>query len=124
MLSTLFALALVFILVMLWLDGARAREIANGVAAAACNHERLQLLDGTVVLARVGLRWTKRGLRFRRMFAFDYSLDGSQRYSGYLILVGIQVESLQMTDHIPATLVPDTPEPDQSNVVPFRKRTH
>lgn len=96
MTSTLILLILLFALAMLWLDGARARELAIGISKAACKQQGLQLLDGTVFLERIGLRWTTGGLRFRRMFRFEYSTEGTMRQNGYIILIGAQLELIQL----------------------------
>ena len=56
MTSALILLILVFLLVLLWLDGARARELAIGISKAACKRQGFQLLDDTVSLQRLGLR--------------------------------------------------------------------
>lgn len=98
MTSTLILLVLMFVLAMLWLDGARARELAIGISKAACKQQGLQLLDDTVFLERIGLRWTTGGLRFRRMFRFEYSTEGTMRQHGYIILVGPQLELIQLQD--------------------------
>ena len=96
MTTTLILLILLFVLAMLWLDGARARELAIGISKAACKQQGLQLLDGTVFLERIGLRWTTGGLRFRRMFRFEYSTEGTMRQNGYIILRGAQRELIQL----------------------------
>jgi len=79
---------------MLWLDGARARELATGLVLRYCRNRNLQLLDGTVALARVGLRWTSSGLRIRRMFRFDFSLEGVGRRTGFILMLGTRLETV------------------------------
>ena len=96
MTSALILLILLFALAMLWLDGARARELAIGISKAACKQQGLQLLDDTVSLERIGLRWTTGGLRFRRMFRFEYSIEGTLRQNGYVILIGPQLELIHL----------------------------
>jgi hypothetical protein len=110
-----------------WLDGARARELATALARSLCEQRGLQFLDDTVVLRRIGLRWGRQGIRFRRMFVFDFSRGGMGRRSGYLILVGTDVEQYGLD--LPET-PPDDQEPPQGGtggsdsdgkVVPFRR---
>ena len=96
MTSTLILLILLFALAMLWLDGARARELAIGISKAACTQQGRQVLDDTVSLERIGLRWTTGGLRFRRMFRFEYSIEGTLRQNGYVILIGPQLELIHL----------------------------
>lgn len=110
----------------LWLDGARARELATGICAESCRKLRLQFLDETVSLARIGIRRTPYGLRIRRMFRFDYSLEGTGRRIGHIILVGTQLEALDMDlpePERPGTSV-NSPSPhhEEKKVIPFPKQ--
>lgn len=96
MLSTLASITILGLLALLWLSGARAREQAAAISRKACEREGYQLLDDSVALQRVGLRWTSQGLRLRRMFRFDYSIDGTLRETGYVLLLGQQLESVHI----------------------------
>jgi hypothetical protein len=122
MATTLFLLVLVLVLGLLWLDSARAREFANTLAQRYCENRGMQFLDQTVALARVGIRWTSQGLRVRRMFRFDFSLEGSGRHTGHILMLGTQLETID--DGL-------EPEPDNADVaapvddpkvIPFRRR--
>lgn len=111
-------------LVWFWLDSARAREAALGIARIACTRNNLQLLDESVALARVGLRWTPDGVRLRRMFRLEYSAQGADREIGYLILLGQRLEVIDLG--IPPTpqgqeAPPPASEVQADNVVPFRR---
>ena len=79
-----------------WFDSLRAREIATGICRAACERQQMQFLDQTVALRRLRLRWTGQGLRFRRVFTFDYSEEGTGRRTGYLILLGLDLEEISL----------------------------
>ncbi|WP_457668851.1 DUF3301 domain-containing protein [Thiolapillus sp.] len=96
MVSTLAAIIILGLLALFWLEAARARELAMGISRAACDKQRYQLLDDSVYLQRVGLRWTPSGLRFRRMYRFDYSMDGTLRQSGYILLIGNRLEAVHI----------------------------
>lgn len=109
--TTLVPLLLLALLVWFWLDSARAREIATGICQAACEQRGLQFLDQTVALRRIGLRWTDRGIRIRRLFQFDYSEEGVGRRDGHLILLGIHLEEFSLG--LPS---------QGDNVVPFRRK--
>lgn len=78
----------------IWLDAARAREFATVLARRHCERRGLQFLDETVALARMGLRWTREGLRVRRMYRFDFSLEGTGRRFGYILMIGARLESV------------------------------
>jgi len=77
-----------------WYDGARAREAANRIAADACRRRSLQLLDGTVALASLRPRLDGRGLRFERTYVFDYAVDGVRRASGFVIMLGQDMQHI------------------------------
>lgn len=126
MLSTLIALIVLGLVLLLWLDGARAREIATQIAIAVCERRDLQFLDGSVALVRMALRRTPQGLRWRRMFRFDVSVEGMGRHSCHVLLIGTTLETVDLgvlDDPQPAP--PTAPKADSSgadNVVPFRRR--
>jgi len=136
MATALVLLSLLFLVTLFWLDSARARELATGLAKKLCERRGLQLLDDTVVLRRIGLRWEKEGIRFRRMFSFDFSRGDGGRRSAYLILLGTRVEQYDLG--LPSTNQekPDAPKAEtaapgtsdgkdaeggDNKVVPFRR---
>ncbi|GEM_PF-385270 len=96
MTSTLFAIIILGLAGIFWMNAARARELAVGISRAACNRERYQFLDDSVYLQRVALRWTPSGLRFRRMYRFEYSENGRARDMGYVLLIGNQLEAVHI----------------------------
>jgi hypothetical protein len=78
-------------------DALRAREAAVGIARRACKEHGLQLLDDTVQWARLRLARDAEGIaRVRRTFVFEFSEDGFARRKGCLVMLGAQVESLQL----------------------------
>lgn len=93
----------------LWLDGARAREFANAICRESCKRRGFQFLDDSVALTRMAPRWTGAGLRFRRMFDFDFSVEGVGRCTGFVILVGTYLETLDF--RIQEEDILSTPEP-------------
>lgn len=126
----LWLLVAIGVLVWFWLDSARARELATGLANEMCRKRGLQFLDETVSQTRFGLRWTSNGLRFRRMFSFDFSMEGLGRRSGWLILLGTQVEQFDLGLPKPSDSVQTEPgrqesgkeKPrEQSKVIPFKR---
>jgi len=129
--STLAAIIILGLIVIFWLEAARARELAVGISRAACEKERYQFLDGGVYLQRFALRWTSAGLRFRRMYRFDYSVDGTLRQSGYVLLLGSQLEAVhiqgrhtieQENIQVEEEEYPEKTEPKAAEVIPFPKK--
>lgn len=129
--TTLIPLLLILAIVLLWLDGARARELATGVVDELCQRRGFQLLDGTVALARLGLARTDNGVRIKRLFRFDYSVEGVGRQQAHILLHGSQVVWLDLPspDDHDEQEAPPSAEPrsaaaaDDNKVIPFRRRS-
>ena len=77
-----------------WLDSSRAREFAVEICRQASEKYGVQFLDESVVLSKFGIRWPEQGLRFRRVYDFDFSRNGDERLSGQVALIGIELEFL------------------------------
>ena len=92
--DTLGAFFLLSLIGAFWLDSLRARERALAICRDACARRGLQWLDQTVALRRIGLSWRGGGLRPRRVYRFDFSEEGEERRTGYLILRGLVLEEL------------------------------
>ena len=110
---------------MFWLDGARAREFATTLVQRYCRNRGLQFLDGTVALARIGIRWTTEGLRIRRMFRFDFSLEGAGRRTGYVLMLGTRLELIDDGMPNPNEKVIDAQpvsDAEDNKVVPFKRK--
>ncbi len=124
--SNLLLLLTIGAALLLWLAGARAREFATTLVQRYCSNRDMQFLDGTVALARVGIRWTNAGLRIRRMYRFDFSLEGVGRRTGYIIMLGTRLELID--DGLPDEGSNDRggsdepPLDDSGKVVPFRRK--
>jgi hypothetical protein len=73
------------------------------VSREACRSHGVQFLDQTVALRRFGVRWLRVGLKFRRVYVFDYSLEGRGRLTGYIVMLGDQAQTLRI----------ELPEPDE-----------
>ena len=94
--STLNLLLFLMLVIWFWRDSLRIREIAIRISRNSCRSHGVQLLDQTVALHRLSIRWMRSGLKLRRVYAFDYSLEGSGRRTGYLVMVGDENVSLHM----------------------------
>lgn len=124
MVSTLVSIIVLGSLGLLWLEGARARELAVSISKAACQKEGYQLLDDSVYLQRIGLRWTACGLRFRRMYRFEYSVEGTLREAGYILLLGSQLESVHIKgrDTIEQPTATEEEAAAEAKIIPFPRR--
>ena len=84
------------LIVWFWHDSLRTRELATTVSKRACSDKLVQFLDQTVALARIGLRWTRQGIRLRRIYSFEYSIEGVGRRQGEVVMLGSRLESLSI----------------------------
>jgi hypothetical protein len=78
-------------------EALRAREAAIRVTREACSRHGLQLLDDTVQGVKLRLARDGEGVvRLRRWFVFDFSDDGVNRRAGSVVMLGAEVESMQL----------------------------
>lgn len=80
-----------------WYDSLRARETMTKTCARICANMNLQFLDETVALARLRPARAANGrLAWRRLYVFEFSESGSDRWKGRALLNGRRVESVQL----------------------------
>ena len=78
-------------------DALRAREAATRIAREACRQHGVQFLDDTVQGPRLRFARDADGIaRLRRTFVFEFSDDGFGRKWGSLVMMGGQLQSLQL----------------------------
>lgn len=98
MTDTLFALIFLGALALFWQSSLRAREHAVRICRRACEETGAQMLDQTVHVERLRLGRGEDGrVRFRRWYEFEFSLDGTDRYCGVVVLLGLKVEGMDMS---------------------------
>lgn len=91
---TLLLLIGILALLWFWQQSLRARELAVHAAQELCRRQGLQLLDSTVALSGLRLRRTPRGhVGLLRTYQFEYSSDGDLRQRGFVLMLGLHVES-------------------------------
>lgn len=83
-----------------WFDSMNTREIAIRIAKQACLKNEVQLLDQTVALKHLKLARSPQGrLIFQRIYVFEYTADGNERYTGRTIMLGMKVQRTLLEDH-------------------------
>lgn len=93
----LILIALLLSACLYWINGQQAKEIAFKAVRAHCLNLDVQMLDEYVALGRVGLKRESTGkIKLRRVFMFEFSSTGNERYNGVCIMLGRRVESIQM----------------------------
>lgn len=95
--ENLLLLAIIGAGIWFWLDSMQARERAIAAAVRACKESNVQLLDQTVALASLKPARNAQGhLVWRRIYNFEYSLQGVERRHGRAILRGRMLEQVQI----------------------------
>jgi len=89
-------LLLIVFLVWLWFDSTRSHELAVQITSRLCLKHDVQLLDETVALRRLGVSWPSEGLRLKRTYRFDYTIEGTERRTGSLVLLGSRLATYQI----------------------------
>ncbi len=96
---------LITLLAMAWgcwfiLEGVRVRELAVQAARQACMREQVQFLDETVMRAKFSFARNEQGrLSLRRLYQFEYSVSGNDRYPGSVAMLGKEVELVEIAAH-------------------------
>ncbi len=90
-------IAIILLVAALFLDSLRVREAAIRIAKEACRAHGLQFLDYTVQRARTRFARDAQGhTRLRRTYRFEFSDDGIGRRAGSVVMLGAQLESVQL----------------------------
>ncbi|HEX7965910.1 MAG TPA: DUF3301 domain-containing protein [Gammaproteobacteria bacterium] len=84
---------------LFWNDSLRARERMVATCARLCRELKVQFLDESVVLTRLSLgRGASGWPEFTRIYGFEFSGTGQDRWQGRATLAGRRVLSVQL-DH-------------------------
>ena len=92
-------------LIWLWFDSTRSHELAVQLTSRLCLKHDVQLLDETVALRRLGVSWTREGLRLKRTYRFYYTIEGTERRTGSLVLLGSRLATYQIDSPSQETIV-------------------
>ncbi len=97
MLDDLILIVLLLGVSLYWISWQQAREIALNAVRAHCLNLEVQMLDEYVALNRTRLHRDSKGrMQLRRVFSFEFSSTGNERYNGVITLLGRRVESIHM----------------------------
>lgn len=95
--NELIILALVVLVVWFLSDSLKAREAAYAAARKACEAEGVQFLDDTVSQSGLHLARDAEGrAKIERHFSFEFSPTGADRESGFVRLLGNQVQEVRL----------------------------
>lgn len=97
MTSELLLIILMVASIMYWLNAIRCKEIAREAGKRACDKYQVTFLDDTVVIRKLRLRRDTNGqMRFYRVYQFEFSSDGEQRYTATISMLGERVTRVDM----------------------------
>lgn len=102
------ALAVVVgLVVWLWQWSVATRERVLAISSRVCRKLGLQQLDETAALRRMAFARNEDGrLCVRRVYGFEFSINGADRHVGEVALLGAQIESIVL-EHPDGQIVVD-----------------
>jgi hypothetical protein len=90
--NALLFLMLLALVVWFWQENLRYREYAIQQCRKVCREMNLQLLDQTVAMTSVNVRRDhNKKFRIQRKYGFEVSMDGANRFKGYIVLLGLYI---------------------------------
>ncbi|MFA7317382.1 MAG: DUF3301 domain-containing protein [Sulfuricella sp.] len=93
----LFLIIFFLVLGWFWIDSMAAREQAELTGKRACRKEGVQFLDDTVAFSGLGFGRDGWGhLKLRRTYRFEFSDTGDNRLKGMVVMLGREVETLDL----------------------------
>ena len=80
-----------------WWATMQCKESARNAGKAACDKAGVQILDDTVEQKKIWIRRSEAGrLQICRIFFFEFSSDGAQRYQGRIVMLGKYIKEVEM----------------------------
>lgn len=101
-------------LIVSWYHALRLREHAITLARGTCERHALQLLDDSVALHRLRVRWRRGALHILREYHFDVSEGGNDRRTASLTLLAGRVVAASL----PARVAAPPPAPASAYAPP------
>lgn len=87
-------------LIFYWRDALRVKELAYRAARERCADLDVQLLDETIFLRRIWLKRNARGqMAVWRAFYFEFTVAGTDRYFGRVLMLGSSLIEVQLDPH-------------------------
>lgn len=90
-------ISLLIIAYLYWSSAQRIKSIALKATRQHCLDMDVQMLDDYIALNDLKLRRDKTGkMHLCRLFQFEFSSTGNERYNGQIVMLGYRIESIQM----------------------------
>ena len=95
--GNIIALLILAGIIWFWFDSTRTKELAAHAAEKACKEMSVQFLDQTVSLEKLKRSRNHQGrLTFLRIYGFDFSIHGDQRFHGRAKMLGQKLLQVQL----------------------------
>jgi hypothetical protein len=95
--SEVFWLASIGLGMWYWWDTVRTQEIARTAGKRTCQQNSVQFLDDSVERKRQWLRRNSNGrIQLCRLYLFEFTSDGAERYQGRIVMFGQAVREVKM----------------------------
>ncbi|QIW09895.1 DUF3301 domain-containing protein [Francisella sp. LA112445] len=102
-LYTLIFLAVCF---FAWRNFMKNKEYAIDVAERSSQKHNLDLLDDTVCLRKITIKFENKRIVFYRVYSFDYnSVTSEDRYRGYIVIRNGRLDEIVISDFEKADIV-------------------
>lgn len=99
-LQSILWLTLIIITIYYWRGALQVKERAFSAAQRRCSEMDVQLLDETVYLRRLWFKRNDQGiLSLWRAFYFEFTVSGSDRYFGRVIMLGSRITHVELDAH-------------------------
>lgn len=99
-LQSILWLTLIVITIYYWRGALRVKERAYAAAQTRCAEMDVQLLDETVYLRRIWFKRNDKGvLSLWRAFYFEFTVGGSDRYFGRVVMLGPNITQVELDPH-------------------------
>jgi len=100
------------IIILVWYESLRIRESVTRMCRQICKKSELQLLDQTVSLASLSCKRAGDGrLYLYRIYRFEVSSNGIDRFAGYVTMAGKHVETIRIDgEDGMTTIYPSSPD--------------
>ncbi len=93
----LFALLAVALVCWAWYAIMQGREAALAAGKRVCEAQGLQLLDDTVAMSDLKIRFSKiHGVTLSRVYGFEFTDTGDNRRQGVLVMEGTRLADIQL----------------------------
>ncbi|BCD90117.1 hypothetical protein fh0823_02560 [Francisella halioticida] len=104
------------------------KEYAVGVAERSSQKHNLDLLDDTVCLRKITMKFENKKIVFYRVYSFDYNtVISNERYRGYIVIKNGRLDDLVISDFEKADIVKenilseqeDSSQKSANNIIDF-----